>query len=596
MSKQKRYLITTADEVTWKFDRPVIFLGEWCRLYNRKHIWRAMDSVVAKPYGLSAVEKEIDYFNAIRLEKKLFSEFCLLLNEYHKTKHDNRFWSIFIGHWFRSTIQMLLNRVNTLQQCFLLNEISETTLYKSEYCSLAPPDFSTALNLYNNDKWNNVLNSRIIELLDNVDISIKYSNDKNTFFTHRGFTQNHSNLSQSLKKTIIKCIQESYIKISSKFIQNKDAFIISSYLPIKEDIKLYLALGQWPQMWQRINIKIEEKPDQKLRKDLTKQFEIKTDNNLENMARKLLFELLPVYYLESLKMLKKIVNEQPWPKSPKFIFTSNDFYTHEIFKLWTALHVESGTKYYIGQHGNNYFTKKYEFPRIEEKTSDKFLTWGWENTLPKYIPAFNFKLAGKKPIKYNTNGGLLLIETAQKIKKVTFDATSEHIEYFKDQKKFVNQLKSLVREKLTIRLPAVFLNRKFNEDSRWRDFDPALKIDNGIINIRHLVADSRLVVHSYDSTGILETFSQNIPTLAFWQNDFDHLRESVKSDYKLMVDAGIFYLSAESIARKVNKIWNNVDEWWNQKSVQDAKDYFCKRYTKKSKDPTKTLVNIFKED
>ena len=72
MIKKKRYLITTADELTWKFDQPVIFLGEWCRLYDRKHIWQGMNSIVAKPYGLSALKKDTDYFNAKMLEEKLF--------------------------------------------------------------------------------------------------------------------------------------------------------------------------------------------------------------------------------------------------------------------------------------------------------------------------------------------------------------------------------------------------------------------------------------------------------------------------------------------------------------------------------------------
>ena len=44
--------------------------------------------------------------------------------------------------------------------------------------------------------------------------------------------------------------------------------------------------------------------------------------------------------------------------NPEFIFTSNNFHTDEIFKLWSAIKVERGTKYYIGQHGNNYFIKK----------------------------------------------------------------------------------------------------------------------------------------------------------------------------------------------------------------------------------------------
>ena len=48
----QRYLITTADERSWVFDRPILFLGEWCRRYHRKLIWSTMDAIVAEPYGL----------------------------------------------------------------------------------------------------------------------------------------------------------------------------------------------------------------------------------------------------------------------------------------------------------------------------------------------------------------------------------------------------------------------------------------------------------------------------------------------------------------------------------------------------------------
>ena len=38
MSKKKRQLITTADELTWKFNQPVIFLGEWCKTFKNKEL------------------------------------------------------------------------------------------------------------------------------------------------------------------------------------------------------------------------------------------------------------------------------------------------------------------------------------------------------------------------------------------------------------------------------------------------------------------------------------------------------------------------------------------------------------------------------
>ena len=145
-----------------------------------------------------------------------------------------------------------------------------------------------------------------------------------------------------------------------------------------------------------MNINIDTQPNQTLRKKLTEKLIKQSDDYLENVFRNLLFELLPVYYLEGFKELTKIVNQQPWPKSPKFIFTSNSFGTDEAFKLYTAIKTEEGSKYYVGQHGNNYFTIRYVYPRIEEQTSDKFLTWGWNNNFSKYIPMFIFNTAGVK--------------------------------------------------------------------------------------------------------------------------------------------------------------------------------------------------------
>ena len=74
MSNIGRYLITTADERTWKFDQPAIFLGEWCKLYERKHIWLKMNAIVAEPYGLDLNNKVADNLECRRIEKILFTK------------------------------------------------------------------------------------------------------------------------------------------------------------------------------------------------------------------------------------------------------------------------------------------------------------------------------------------------------------------------------------------------------------------------------------------------------------------------------------------------------------------------------------------
>ena len=145
---------------------------------------------------------------------------------------------------------------------------------------------------------------------------------------------------------------------------------------------------------------------------------------------------------------------------------------------------------------------------------------------------------------------------------------------------------------MTIRLHPTFSQFNWGEESRWKDFDCSLKINTTNVHIRDLIAQSRLVIHSYDSTGILETLSQNIPTLAFWQNDLQHIRESAKPYYQLLIDAEIIHFTPESIAQKVNEIWDDVDSWWKQKNVQDSRRQFCKRYAKKSQNPIHELKTI----
>ena len=42
-------LITTADQRFWKTDEPVLFLGEWCKLFSQKAVWEKLDYEVL-PY------------------------------------------------------------------------------------------------------------------------------------------------------------------------------------------------------------------------------------------------------------------------------------------------------------------------------------------------------------------------------------------------------------------------------------------------------------------------------------------------------------------------------------------------------------------
>jgi putative transferase (TIGR04331 family) len=590
MSNIPRYLITTADERTWKFDRPVIFLGEWCRLYDRKYIWQGMDAIVAAPYGLGHAQKDTDHAEARSLEEKLFPILCDALNQHHGTQHGARFWRIVLGHWLRRYVDVILNRVRTLELCMQTHQLSGTSAFDDRY-ALTPLDSYAAILAFNDDRWNNALYVRILNLLGNVRCPVEPVAGDET----EGFRWHAIAATAPLKRRILKWGYHQVRELIGFLARENDTFIINSYLPKKEEIKLQLALGQVPQLWASPQFKTTIKPDRVFRQNLSEQIAGRTSDTLFEVMRSLVFEILPVCYLEGFAELTEKVQQLPWPKKPEFIFTSNNFDTDEMFKLWVATKVESGFTYVTGQHGNNYGSSRYMYPSVEEATADRFLTWGWTDGLPQHTPAFLFKITRRIGWNYDPNGGLLMIELHEPHRITTWDGTFEFGNYSTDQRKFIEKLQKIPREQLTIRMHGGSCYARWSEIDRWRDFDPDLKIETGAKPIAKLIAKSRLVIHSYDSTGILETLSQNIPTLVFWQNGLDHLRDSAKPYYQLLVDAGIVHFTPESAAAKVNEVWGNVEGWWSKNVVQEARKQFCDRYARVSLNPVHDLKKLLQE-
>tara|TARA_A100001011_G_C14307851_1_gene844058 strand:- start:26 stop:1819 length:1794 start_codon:yes stop_codon:yes gene_type:complete len=594
MLNKKRFLITTSDEATWKLDCPIIFLAEWCCKYDRKQLWESLDYVIAEPYGLNVSQQDLDRDEILVLEKKLFPFFCELINQYHNTNYSIKFWKIVLGHWFRLTLTQLLFRTKVIKQCLQNHNISGCISYSYDRYKITPVFTEEIIDDRLFEPWReNILNTKILNLLDETNFPIEYIQFNNNDKCNQNLDR--KNISDK-NKTILSLIKL-YKNLSKKFVKNTDALIINTYLPLLEEIKLELSLGQIPQLW-KYKDKISSysqiknlKTDNDERDKLTKDFESESNNYFEKIVTKLLFQLLPKIYLEGLEELTKIVNNQPWPTSPKFIFTSNEFFDNDIFKLWSAFKTEEGTKYFIGQHGNNYGTKRNTAPRIEEIIPYKFITWGWTSQSSRFVPGFIFKNE-KKKYKFNPKGGLLLIETCYTKHNSTFDERYQYLKYLDDQIKFVSCLTNDQRNKLTIRLMPEYLITRWAVRKRWFDFDPKLNIENGTANISKLISQNRLVIHSYDSTGMLETLSRNIPTISFWLNCYDHILDEAKPFYKLLVDVGIVHFSSESAAEKINEVWDNIDDWWNRSDVQKARKLYCAQYAKTSNNPISELKEI----
>jgi len=578
MPSTPRHLILSSDEKTWKFDRPVLFLGSWCQIFDRKHIWEDMDAILASPYGVELKNKDIDHKKARLLEKKLFLVLCNQLNQQHNLKCDTRFWQIVFGHWLRRYVDTMLNRVKTLEQCLKKYNVNGLTSYTNDDYVLATIDSYSSIFASTDSRWNHALYIRILNLLGKK-IQVEHIVDS-------GVSKFIFNPSNSLKRIFFKWGYKKIEKLFSYMQKDSDAFIISSYLSKFEEVKLQIALRQIPQIHFSSELNLSSEYDSVLRKKLSIRVQNRSNDSLEYILTAMVFELLPICYLEGFSELSEHVEKQSWPKNPKFIFTSNNFNIDETFKLWAAIKTQSSSKYFIGQHGNNYGTHRFlANPSVEEMIADKFITWGWRDGLPQHAPAFIFKNASKSKfyLDLKKKDALLLVENMSPHQIETWDQSAEHEIYMFDQINFIKKLKIYILKSLIIRLHPSYIYNKPYEQIFWGKLSKDIKIDAGSSSFVSLTNRSRLVVFSYDSTGLLENLSRNIPTLAFWQNGLSHLRDSARPFYQLLVDVEIIHPTHESIAKKVNEVWGDVDTWWNQDKLQNARKIFCNRYARKEK-------------
>jgi putative transferase (TIGR04331 family) len=575
----ERFLVSTENEETWEIDRPTIFLGEWCRTYSRKPVWDKIDAIVAQPYGIDEKTKLRDMTTVITAQEKILPELAKVLNSYHGTNYSLKFWQILIGPWFQTYMRILINRSNTISKVLDNYKVSGSTFLDVSPEDFIPKNTEDFQELVMQSSWNSTLDLKIIKSL------------KLDIFPIKIIKKNSSNFKCLDEKSILKSnsFRHNLQIVLNKSVKNNEPFIVSTYLPNVREKLFQLSFGMVPKNWNvRPNFKIVSESNLIIREKLRNQLL----QNRQDIYSELLFDLLPLCFLEGFQELCTRVEANNWPFHPKFIFTSNNFALDEEFKLYSAIKTEQGVHYFIGQHGNNYGTNAYQF-NVEEIIPDNFISWGTGNKSTNVKVGFNFKTAGVK-VKHNPSGQILLLLNHLPRRDLTWDVYAEHELYFNELIQFITASENKFASMIRIRVHPGSKQINYNEREKLLLASRNLLFDEGKKSFHELLSESKLAVFSYDSTGILETLALNIPTLAFWRNGLSHLNESAKHHYEILVRAGIFHLSPISIARTINTVSHDVESWWSQKLIQDAREQFCEYYARTSKKPIRDLRKILK--
>ncbi len=586
-SAKNRFLVTTAEESSWPSkDSSILFLGEWCRLYKRKEVWEELDSELV-PYHWDDRQKlDTDFHYLIKLHETLLSELAQKLNEIHAVNYSLRYWRVLVGPWLGYFTQILFDRWSSIKQAENEYDLTGTIILQGNEEELVPNDMNSFIGFFLEDKWNHHIYSLILQ--NSTGIKCIEKERERIIEERAGFQTPTKNL-------ILKNKFRKFISESLKLLQgSEDAFFITTYLPLIEEIKLNVRLKQFPQLRERVqpvNVKVDSSQRQWILSG-TSLLEF------ESLVRTIIPLQLPKIYLEGYSTLIRQIKLLNWPKRPKFIFTSNSHHSDDIFNAWAAQKVENGSPLFIGQHGGNYGIGRWSFVENHEiAISNAFISWGWsDNNKPKVRPVgmLNNKMALN--IDHETQTHILLVEhinPRQSYHLFSSAMSRQWIDYLNDQFRFVESLPQSLRNALIVRLhPQDWGWAPFQ---RWKDRFPTLRIDQGNSDIKATIGVCRIYVSTYNATTFLEALVMDVPTVIFWNTSHWELRASAIPYFEELKRVGIFHETPESAAIHVSQVWNDVNGWWGRKDVREVINWFKNNYCYRPANLIENLGNTFNE-
>nr|WP_185805729.1 LIC12162 family protein [Chlorobium phaeovibrioides] len=581
----KRFLITTPIEETWPSDNePVLFLGEWCKLYRRKERWEQLGTKTASYHWDDRVKLAGDYRYLQKLHEILLHELSQRLNQLHQVDHSVRYWRIVIGPWLGYFTQMLFDRWFMLQLVVEGGLVGTCKIVDRDALSLIPNDMGDFHQLFPNDVWNEAIYGQLLEKYwsDSIEISRIDGSDENpcAVLPYNGWKQ-------SLRSAAIGLINWS----NSIVTRESDYFFISSYLPAQFEIALQFRLGQLPQLWRSKSVP-KVKPELSWR-EWRLNGGNSGDTGFERVVREMIPMHLPTLYLEGYKQLVASTIETSWPKQPKAIFTSNAYSADDFFKVWAAEKVESGTPLVIGQHGGNFGMTPFAFYEEQQiKIADRWLSWGWSDTArPNVRPVGNLKGFGRT-VGYDPNGGALMVEmTMPRYSYHLYSSpiAGQTLDYLDDQFQFIEALPSGLHNQVMVRL---YKNDcGWDQKDRWLDKFPDIQLDDGVKNIRQLIQKCRVFISTYNATTYLESMCWNIPTIFFWNPHHWELKDDATLYFDQLKSVGIFHETPDGAARQMKLVWDDVSGWWESPEVQTARRLFCERFAHIPDEPIKEMLH-----
>ena len=572
-----KMLVTTAIEKTWQDSDQILFLGEWCKLYDRKLKWEKIDHNVA-PFHWDDREKFNKDYNYLELfHNRLLIALTGTLNSHHNVEHSSRYWQILLDPWLMSYVAVLFDHWECIRTLFENGNNNElVTILPNIIENIEPPfsyeEFANELLL---DEWHYVVFSKIIE---------KYYKDKCNILRINFTSSNKVVDDLSLYKKISwkRSIINFYDYCAGKFIRKYKVVFLVPYFKLLTFIKINFIIGQTPRLFRnefssnnksmKINCNEYEKSG---RKDMV--INMQTQSLFEEFVCSEILENIPSTLIEKYKILSDYVGNINI--QTKVIITANSHWGDPIAKAWMAEQTNNKVKLIIAEHGGSFPAYK-ELFNFEENISDYKITW-FKPYHKKHIrlpPSKLVSIAGwwtNKAWNHPLRSSCSIIghEIPRYVTRAMFyPMASQGKSVFDLTMKFYENLSADIKKHVLVKPNK---DCGWNSRSRFNDLLGKDRVGPAVsMSLSSIFFRSKIIVCTYPETTFSEAMASGVPTILFYSKEFNERNEVVNPLLKVLIESKIVFHDPNEAALHLNSIWHNPFQWWNSSQVINARNEF----------------------
>ena len=579
-----KLLVTTSIEESWGLDQHIVFLGEWCKRYSRKHVWQQRSFDVCDYHWRDRKKLQVDHDYLEFLNEELLKTLSIFLNKFHGINRDVEYWRIIIGPWLLTYLPVLWDRWEILSSIAEDDHPLETQSLIFSSNRKVANDFSEALALFDSDFWNHQIFMEIIRHRDDLDIKIcKLEIEAIEDINIPTYPQSRFKKSVKFALKVIDQIIEMFSPKKRKLV------FYQSYFPRSFLAKLFFRLWLIPRSEGRFN-KMISYPGSMKRDGIDKiDFNLPLDrgrNNFENFVMENILLDIPVSYLEGYSVLFKMQSQL---NDAENIFTANAHFANELFKVWAAEQKYKGSNLIISSHGGALYPLYSVFDH-QEKISDYRIIWGlgWMKGQIRMPPN---KLHSKVST-YNPSGSISIIDYDGQ--KYSYRCTSLpmgplSLEAYNLNKNFIKCLSEEARRHIQIR---TFPLGAWEREKRYiDDFGLNIISQDSLVNT---ISNSRLVICTYPQTTFSEAMYSGVPTMILYDEKFWEVQPIYIELVQLLKGSGIMHTDEILAAQHVDSIANDPMEWWNKPKTIFARKKFNELCLTIEPNPLGSWVELFR--